>query len=250
MLKMIKYEYRRIIGFLGIVFGSLVVLEILFLLGSALDMNGISAFSFAVLTLEISLGYIVILSAGIKTYSDDLKKKEGYLVFMTPISSYGILAAKMISTFLAGVSFVVISVIFEMINFDIIGAEFNIKEFMNFVAFAFKDAGIDYRLAIFIAFLLFLIAFYMIITMAYFAISISATILQNKKGKGIISVVIFVVFYIIITIVADAVKPDVVTINNFSDAMLSVLPQYIVYLTVAVLSYFGAAYLLDKKISL
>lgn len=246
MLKMIKYEYKRALHTLGLVFGILIGLEILFVVSALINWESMMTIALAIISMIVFCGYIFILGVGIRTYSDDLKKKEGYLVFMTPVSSYGIIGAKLISTLLAGVSFVILAIVAQKINFGILGTKYNMPSVSDMFTQIIVAMGADAEstmFSIFVLFLLVLVEFYMIITMAYFSISLSATILQNKKGKGIISAIIFVLIYILVTIISYIIRPN-------DSGIIDVWISMIFYFIVVLLCYVGSAYLLDKKISL
>ena len=43
-----------------------------------------------------------------------------------------------------------------------------------------------------------LIQFYTMITIAYLAVSLSSTVLQNKKIKGVVSFILFVALYVLV----------------------------------------------------
>ena len=110
--------------------------------------------------------------------------------------------------------------------------------------------GIILRLLAFI--LVFLIQFFMTITLAYLAVSVCSTILQTKKIKGFISFVLFIVFYVILSVIASKIPhlsnpgPD----TTFMEAMYAMIPQITLYFVVMVASYIGSSVLLEKKISL
>ena len=100
--------------------------------------------------------------------------------------------------------------------------------------------------------LVFLIQFFMTITLAYLAVSVCSTILQTKKIKGFISFVLFIVFYVILSVIASKIPhlsnpgPDA----TFMEAMYAMIPQIALYFVVMVASYIGSSVLLEKKISL
>ena len=107
--------------------------------------------------------------------------------------------------------------------------------------------GIILRLLAFI--LVFLIQFFMTITLAYLAVSVCSTILQTKKIKGFISFVLFIVFYVILSVIASKIPhlsnpgPDA----TFMEAMYAMIPQITLYFVVMVASYIGSSVLLEKN---
>ena len=96
----------------------------------------------------------------------------------------------------------------------------------------------------------FLIAFFFLISLAYFAITLSSTALQNKKIKGLISVVLFCVLAYA-TIKISSLLPELYkNPDSLSQALMSSLPATIFQLLMVVACTFGSAVLLDKKVSL
>ena len=96
----------------------------------------------------------------------------------------------------------------------------------------------------------FLIAFFFLISLAYFAITLSSTALQNKKIKGFISVVLFCVLAYA-TIKISSLLPELYkNPDSLSQALMSSLPATIFQLLMVVACTFGSAVLLDKKVSL
>ena len=90
------------------------------------------------------------------------------------------------------------------------------------------------------------------ITIAYLAVSLSSTVLQNKKIKGVVSFILFVVLYVLVSYIAYKL-PHLgknVQVETMLDAMYKNIPQLILYVVCMIGSYIGSATLLSKKISL
>lgn len=193
---------------------------------------------------------------GIISYSQDLKNKSGYLVFMAPISSYKVIGAKLLSILLTGA--IIVAVIFGLLTLDLSLAYSTYDSIDTFYDFlsnilemgGYSLGGVILRLLAFI--LVFLIQFFMTITLAYLAVSVCSTILQTKKIKGFISFVLFIVFYVILSVIASKIPhlsnpgPNA----TFMEAMYAMIPQIALYFVVMVASYIGSSVLLEKKISL
>ena len=193
---------------------------------------------------------------GIISYSQDLKNKSGYLVFMAPISSYKVIGAKLLSILLTGA--IIVAVIFGLLTLDLSLAYSTYDSIDTFYDFlsnilemgGYSLGGVILRLLAFI--LVFLIKFFMTITLAYLAVSVCSTILQTKKIKGFISFVLFIVFYVILSVIASKIPhlsnpgPNA----TFMEAMYAMIPQIALYFVVMVASYIGSSVLLEKKISL
>lgn len=257
MLKMIKYEFRRALGTLLGVFGVLLVLELAFLYGCAADKRDIMAITMSLLIMIIFIGYVLILSIGMKLFSSDLKKKEGYLVFMTPLSSYKIVGAKLLATLLSGSIFVVMTFMFNGLNFSLLANKIpDMPNLFDLFEEIFSAVGVDLKsslMGVIVMVVMMLIQFYMFLTLSYLSMSLSATFLQNKKGRGILGVVLFIVLYSIAVACAGLVRPsfgDPRALHSIFSVIVKFIPQYLVYGLFAVIGYIGTGYLLDKEISL
>ena len=251
MLKMLKYEFRRGIFPLLIVGIVIAAIELYFLIGTLTAHADHSIIAVSLLILAAFCCYLFVLIYGIISYSQDLKNKSGYLVFMAPISSYKVIGAKLTGA-------IIVAVIFGLLTLDLSLAYStydSIDAFYDFLSNilemgGYSLGGIILRLLAFI--LVFLIQFFMTITLAYLAVSVCSTILQTKKIKGFISFVLFIVFYVILSVIASKIPhlsnpgPDA----TFMEAMYAMIPQITLYFVVMVASYIGSSVLLEKKISL
>ena len=175
---------------------------------------------------------------------------------MAPISSYKVIGAKLLSILLTGA--IIVAVIFGLLALDLSLAYSTYDSIDTFYDFlsnilemgGYSLGGVILRLLAFI--LVFLIQFFMTITLAYLVVSVCSTILQTKKIKGFISFVLFIVFYVILSVIASKIPhlsnpgPDA----TFMEAMYAMIPQIALYFVVMVASYIGSSVLLEKKISL
>ena len=199
MLKMLKYEFRRGIFPLLIVGIVIAAIELYFLISTLTEHADHSVIAVSLLILAAFCCYLFVLIYGIISYSQDLKNKSGYLVFMAPISSYKVIGAKLLSILLTGA--IIVAVIFGLLTLDLSLAYSTYDSIDTFYDFlsnilemgGYSLGGVILRLLAFI--LVFLIQFFMTITLAYLAVSVCSTILQTKKIKGFISFVLFIVFY-------------------------------------------------------
>ena len=94
-----------------------------------------------------------------------------------------------------------------------------------------------------------MISFYLVVVLAYFAISLSSTVFQNKKFKWVVSTVIFLVIYISAVYIASKL-PTIGDPNTLGEAFVSELPMVSFYLVCIIGGFIGSATLLEKKISL
>ncbi|MGN0395565.1 MAG: ABC transporter permease [Coprococcus sp.] len=255
MLKMLKYEWRKNILSVLIVLGVYAALEIYYLIACyGLESRSHASISMSLLFLAASFSYIFVLLYGIISYSSDLKNKSGYLVFMAPISSFKIIGAKLLSTLVTGVLLLVAICGLIFLNYNIACAQFGLDsiidvgtELLSMFGYSFSSILISILFFVFT----FLLEFYMIVTVGYLAVSISSTVLQNKKGKGFVSVLLFIVIIVLVSIVSNHL-PVINSIDNttFANQLLRNTPELIWMIIITLSGYIGSSLLLEKKISL
>ena len=61
-----------------------------------------------------------VLIYGVIIYSQDLKNKTGYMVFMTPISNYKIIGAKLLSILLTGATLVAFLGLLIVVDYNLL----------------------------------------------------------------------------------------------------------------------------------
>lgn len=218
MLKLMKYEFRKLRLTLGIMLGVLAALEIAFIVGNAIHNDALVGVS---LGLMAPLGFAVflyILVAGIASYSRELNSKTGYLAFMTPVSPAGIVASKLV--FVIAAAFIVAALFGAVLYFDIV----QLLRGMNFDPRLYRQAGqfIDSFLgeqgtslaeiahAIVSGAASVVIGIMTVTCTAYLAITLSATLLENRRGfiKGLLSVVFFFTLQYAASFVTDRLIGD------------------------------------------
>ena len=251
MLKLTKYELRKNLLGIGIVAGIICVLQALFMFFCLTENLNYTSLFGGLLIIAASVSYFIVFIFGVVTYYRELSSKSSYLIFMTPNSSLSIITSKLLYTLIIGIG---ISAIF--IGFDIFmmaGVFGDLADALKNFSEMLKIMGIDVVniiINIVAGIISFLIAFFFLISLAYFAITLSSTALQNKKIKGLISVVLFCVLAYA-TIKISSLLPELYkNPDSLSQALMSSLPATIFQLLMVVACTFGSAVLLDKKVSL
>lgn len=256
MLKMMKYEYRRGVFSLLVVITALAAAELLFLIGIFAEKDLLTGLGITFLVLGGWASFMFVLIYGVIIYSQDLKNKTGYMVFMTPISNYKIIGAKLLSILLTGATLVAFLGLLIVVDYNLLkshnggvaGAEIVLDEILGTRGLSIGSVIANVAGLIAIA----LIQFYTMITIAYLAVSLSLTVLQNKKIKGVVSFILFVALYVLVSYIAYKL-PHLgknVQVETMLDAMYKNIPQLILYVVCMIGSYIGSATLLSKKISL
>lgn len=256
MLKMMKYEYRRGVFSLLVVITALAAAELLFVIGIFAEKNLLAGLGITFLVLGGWASFMFVLIYGVIIYSQDLKNKTGYMVFMTPLSNYKIIGAKLLSILLTGATLVAFLGLLIVVDYNLLkshnggvaGAEFVLDEILGTRGLSIGSVIANVAGFIVVA----LIQFYTMITIAYLAVSLSSTVLQNKKIKGVVSFILFVALYAMVSYIAYKL-PHLgknVQVETMLDAMYKNIPQLILYVACMIGSYIGSATLLTKKISL
>jgi len=259
MLKLMKYEFRKMRTPLFIMLIILIALQAGFIIGNAVEHDALPAICLMLTTLLVFVVYGYILIAGIASYSRELKDKSGYLIFMAPVRPMSIVCSKLLFTALAaalaailfgGAAALDYLHLFQMLGFDrVTWAEMSIAFKM-----AFTDAGITLtQLALMIAYIILLMFIQLILMMctAYLAITMSATVMQNRRGfwRGLVSFGLFMLLSWGSTRLSTEIA-DVEAIKN-TDELLKMLGINLAYgLGVSALFAWISAILLKKRVSL
>jgi len=248
MLKLMKYEFKKQALTKGIMLALVAVIEVVFLIGVVVKTNeALFSIPLAIIMLVAFAAVLFVSIESVFTFSNDLKTKSSYMLFMTPYSSFTIIGAKLfvsfITLFLTGLAFLfLITGNFTLMAMRIGGvAEVRdmialyLNEFWN-IHISFYDVlrGVVWVL----------INFAVFITTAFVSMAISATVLANKRMKGLVSLIIFIILNLVFTGIANRIiHGDIWTSGYF---WLS-CGLNLIYL---VATYYGTGWLLDRKISL
>ncbi len=266
MLKLIKYEFIKKSKLFLILIVTALLANVG--LGLAYGENGIAIFlGFSPLVLGIIYLYELI-----KTYSDDLNKKTGYMLFMTPNSGYTVIGAKLITIILEGLIFFVTYAIFATINLSVIAYKMvgdfslikeglqQLIEGINMLVNGTLGISIGDLALMFILGIIFCIVFVLTV---YAAITIRRSIFSNTKFGGVLSFIIFVALNFIyvelggligklfdFNIITKAIQENVI-ITNPSAQMFQVFGVMIVFnCIIGAALMLGSGYLVEKKINL
>ena len=247
MLKLIKYELRKNRTALLIVLAILVAVEVYFLGSMAAESDNDV---FASLTLMF-LGFFAIAFAvfiiGVTAYSGELKRKSSYLIFMTPHGTLAIVASKLLFT-------LVIGLLFSAVNMPLIAERYGEwRGYYNLFDQILLQQGVDLGQIIaglVLTILQFFLNILSVVGVAYFSVTLSATILQSRKGRGLLSFLFFALFsYALMYVSGLYVRTEFVngtTTVYFETLAPAILQSAIVLLA----SLFGSAWLLKKHVSL
>ena len=193
----------------------------------------------------LAFGAIMFVSFEcIITYSNDLKSKCSYMLFMTPHSSYSIIGAKALSTIVqilfAGAIFIAIG----FLDFALMVTKYSdLSQMLDSLSQMFQ-IQINYA-DVLIVIASILSSWICTVLLAFFSITLSTTFLANKKGKGFVSFLIFLVLNYGMSKVITLVLGSSLNYTQ-TDFVLNILITVIF----AAITYIGTSWMLEEKVSL
>lgn len=270
MLKLIKYEFRKVLTGMLVLLSVVAAGEAYFLISLALDNMDHVAIAILLLVMGAYAMMIFVFVRGLTTYSDELKNRSAYLIFMTPNSGLKIMASKYLYTFVNGL---------------LIGAGMLLLAGLDVSLFLRHNGVVEPMFALIsktlaaygvhldqIGLYLFAMSLYGVLSMlsffalAYFAITLSRTLFRDKKWRGLVSFAIFLGLDFLIGKINGlfpSAMDNLAPLENMSDsaaveaavdslpALLTALtPSACVSLVCVVASLFACGWMLDKKVSL
>ncbi len=258
MLKSMKYEFlknRVSLAVMGIIFACL---EATFLIGCALKKDEPAAIAVTGLIVLSVVCVFYIYITGITAYSRDLREKSGYLVFMTPLSTYKVIGAKLLMVLIEATVFAAWFVLFIILDVTLLLHRFadmtwqELAEGLGEIFFFLRDPEVLRGItgAMCAGLILAFISLFMTVTLAYLAISLSATVLQNRRGKGIVALIFFLVLNQLANLAANHLPVLDIDWNNAMGAVVARMPAMLFYVALSVGAFIGTGLLLEKKISL
>lgn len=257
MIQLIKYEiikkYKSLLILLG-VFGLMSLYTLYLFIGGGTE-EAVIGFGLYMVLGAVLLFYLLINN--ILLFSSDLRRKTGYMVFLTPYNGYKILGSKVLATIIENVVFIIL--------YAVLGLIFTVT-FLNIVEEPLGVMGIsqyiqiDYTINDFLTILLICmdialawLNFMLIITLA---ITLYKSLLAHVKYGGLISFG----FFLVINYLVQKVYSIVASLYTTNDYMIQEIIegswmnnmgyQCLTYLIVGAGLFTATAYLMDKKINL
>jgi len=253
MLKLIKYEFKRNIATLIILYAVIAGLEAFSLYGMFAKNRIATVLSLSLLVLGGFSVIIFIFVMAIQSYSRELSSKYSYMIFMTPNSTYKIIGSKLFTTGLIALFTTVVAGLLIVLDFNIFISQFtdvqNVKEALELdLSYRGLTLGNIY-ISILVYCIVVWIEIFMWICLAYFAITLSATAFSNKKFRGLFSFMIFIGIAFAISYFSSYL-PDVDIGSGLVNTLLTPLYSYLVDIVAIIGAFLVSSLLLDKKVSL
>lgn len=239
MLRLLKYEFRKTLFPKLILLALLVIFEGVFLYGYWTDNNstvtlGLSLFLFTFLCGLLAIGIISLV-----TLHKDMNTRQGYMLFMTPNSTYRILGAKVAESGLSMLGIGAVGLGICLLNFSLI------KQELEFITSFLKNFGIGLTPTFphLSALLVYIICSILCsVTTAYLADVICSSLLNGQKGSMVITFVLFALLNFGIQKIMGLVPASL-------DIVVMFLLQGAIALALAVVMYIITARLMDRYLS-
>ena len=239
MLRLLKYEMRKTLFPKLVLIALLAIIEGIFLYGYKADKQDTAALGMGLFIFVLSCGFLMIGILSLVTLHKDMNTRQGYMLFMTPNSTYRILGAKVAECGLTLLAFGGIGLAVCALNFSLFEQEIKLlamilENFSPNLIPTFPN----------LAALLFYILCNILctVTTAYLADVISSALLNGKKGNLIITFIFFIMLNYVIQKILGLVPSTIA-------AVTLLLLQGGVVLILAVTMYFITARLMDRYLS-
>ena len=253
MWTMLKYEIQRNRIAYSIFAGILAVLQIGYMIGININNEKLLASFILGLSFLGGITILFIMINGVSLYSRDLNQNTGYMVFMTPLSAYKIIGAKLLTTLIISSAFLAAFIGLGILDFNMFSNRFNVESLDVIIKIVSGRSDMSLAnlgmIAIWRIILLYLSTFTFIL-FAYFAMSLSATLLQNKKGKKALAFFIFIGMFVVLTLIERLIMPTELLSADFLEMFKSEWPSTLLEIVCCIGAFWGTGYMMEKKISL
>ena len=254
MLKLMKYEFRKNRMGLAIMLGIAAGLYILAPLGKVLDKGELMMISVFTLFCYAFAAYIYVLVQGITAYSGELRGKTGYLLMMVPRSTMSILFGKLLFTLAFALVMLGVSVLALGASCTLLLEElYEVKGALALARVLLAESGFDIAtvayMAMYIAAII-LTSVLVVVAMGYLAVTMSATLLSNGKGRGFVSFLFFCALLVLVSFLQNLAAPEFQMYGSYADALRSATPAMVLDLALTGAFTALSAVMLKRWVSL
>lgn len=252
MLKLIKYEVRKSRTMTVIVIGLMAVLEAYFGIALWTDSDMHLGISSSLMVIAVFGAFLAVFISGVAAWSGELKSKTSYMPFMTPNSPIKILSAKLLSTLVLGLLLGGVMVVLGVVDVNALLNHYDGWQEMYRMFDTFMlQLGVNITQTLFsigTMLLYILLTFITAISTAYLAVTLSATLLGEKKLKGLVSFILFLAINIGFSWLSNRLPNLVPNPDTFAQASLNLLPQLALTIVLLAGSLVGSAALIKKRL--
>ncbi len=269
MLKLLKYEFRKSLTALLVLAAIVGAVQLYFLGAMALDSTDHMAYAMILMAVCVYAAMIFVFVRGLTSYSAELKSRSAYLIFMTPNSGLKIMLSKYIYTFVNGLLIGAACLALSALDVTLFFAHHgDIERLLRLVNTLLSQSGLYLnQLGLFIAVTLItsLLSLLRFFALAYLAITLSHTLLRDKKARGLVAFLLFVALEYLLgllqgvfpspteQLVLYAASTGEITqqmVSDLNELVPLMLPHACISLVCLIASVFGCGWMLDRKVSL
>lgn len=255
MLKIVKYEFRKSRTSLLVMLLIAAGLFLLAPLGKALDREYLMTLSTLALLFYAFAAFVYALVRGITAYSGELRGRTGYLLMMIPRSTMSVLFGKLLFSLAFAALMLAATVLALGASFTMLTAQnYQIEGMLNMLRFGMTQIGLDpaHLAATALYFTVdILCSVLVMVGIGYLSVTLSATILQEGKLRGLLSFLFFVALLILTGWLEDFVTPELNGLYvSFDMALRAALPSTLLFVAMTCACTAASAVLLQRKVSL
>ena len=239
MLRLLKYELRKTLFPKLVLCALLAIAEGIFLYGYWSGKKDTATLGIGLFIFGLLCGFLFIGILSLVTLHRDMNTRQGYMLFMTPNSTYKILGAKVAECGLTLLVVGAIGLAIGGLNFSLLEQEIR---FLATILESFSPNLVPSLPNIAVLLFYILCNILCSVTTAYLADVISSALLNGKKGNLIITFVLFVALNYVIQKIMQLVPSTIA-------ATSVLLAQGGIALVLAVVMYIVTARLMDRYLS-
>ncbi|MBR5960889.1 MAG: hypothetical protein IKZ98_07805 [Clostridia bacterium] len=239
MLKLFKYEMRKTLFAKLVLLALLAIMECIFLYGYWTNNNSTVTLGLTLFLFTFFCGLLVLSIMSLVTLHKDMNTRQGYMLFMTPNSTYRILGAKVAECGLSLLGVGAIGLGLGALNYSMIEKE------LQFITSILKNFNVDLvpTLPNMSSLLVYIICNVLCsVTTAYLADVISSSLLNGQKGNLVITFALFALLNFVIQKIMTIVPSTLGIVS-------ALLLQAAIALVLAIVMYIITARLMDRYLS-
>ena len=239
MLRLLKYEFRKTLFPKLVLLALLIIFEGVFLYGYWTDKKSTVTLGLTLFLFTFICGLLAIGIVSLVALHKDMNTRQGYMLFMTPNSTYRILGAKVAESGLSMLGLGAVGLGLCLLDFSLIRQE------LEFITSFLKNFSVDLTPSFpnMSALLVYIICNILCsVTTAYLADVISSALLNGKKGNLVITFALYALLNFGIQKIMSLVPASLGIISVF-------LIQAAIALALAVVMYIITARLMDRYLS-
>ena len=254
MLKLVKYELRKNRTAILVLLAIATALEAYFLISIAREASEDVYAAIALLTLLFACVSVAVFILGVSSYSGELKRRSSYLIFMTPNSTLAVIVSKLIFTLTLSVLFTALTLSLLAVDIPLVAETYGEWEgyFMLFDAVMMQQ-GVSINevlLSVALTFAQMFLQLLSYVGVAYLAITISATVLNSRRGRGFLSFALFCAIVYGLSFISGLYVYNALETGFAVSYARLLLPSLLQSALVVALSAILSAWLLKKHVSL